>query len=210
MYKISKYYYPGLNKSIVRLTQEEPYRDFEVSFDEDVSSLSDSVVQDKAFKVLVSEFYPDGGIKETEKKIDDTDKKIDILYDIVLSGTNFSPTQVGKVLALYEDYELGKTYNQGDYFKYNGKVYEVLKSHSASNEAKVEDSEDLYKVKYDLSSVKEVDLIEEFVQPTGAHDAYMKGDRVKFMGKIYESLIDMNVQSPKANPSVWKEVVEEE
>lgn len=49
--------------------------------------------------------------------------------------------------------------------------------------------------------------IPEFVQPTGAHDAYKKGDKVSFNGKIYESLIDTNVHSPSAYPLGWREIV---
>ena len=48
--------------------------------------------------------------------------------------------------------------------------------------------------------------IPDFVQPTGAHDAYKKGDKVKYNGKIYESLIDANTYSPDAYPAGWKEV----
>ena len=52
------------------------------------------------------------------------------------------------------------------------------------------------------------ETIPDFVQPTGAHDAYKKGDKVKFEGKIYESLIDANSYSPSAYPAGWKEVTE--
>ena len=45
----------------------------------------------------------------------------------------------------------------------------------------------------------------EFVQPTGAHDAYKKGDKVTFEGKHYISLIDANVYSPTAYPAGWQE-----
>lgn len=34
----------------------------------------------------------------------------------------------------------------------------------------------------------------------------MIGDKVKFNGKIYESVIDNNVWSPEAYPQGWKEV----
>lgn len=50
--------------------------------------------------------------------------------------------------------------------------------------------------------------IPEFVQPTGAHNAYMKGDKVKYNGKIYESLIDNNVYAPDIYPAGWQEVAE--
>ena len=52
------------------------------------------------------------------------------------------------------------------------------------------------------------ETIPDFVQPTGAHDAYKKGDKVKFDGKIYESLIDANTYSPSAYPAGWKEITE--
>ena len=52
------------------------------------------------------------------------------------------------------------------------------------------------------------ETIPDFVQPTGAHDAYKKGDKVKFEGKAYESLIDANAYSPSAYPAGWKEITE--
>ena len=50
------------------------------------------------------------------------------------------------------------------------------------------------------------ETVPDFVQPTGAHDAYKQGDKVKFKGKIYESLINNNTWSPTAYPLGWKEV----
>lgn len=52
------------------------------------------------------------------------------------------------------------------------------------------------------------ETIPNFVQPTGAHDAYKKGNTVKFEGKVYESLIDANTYSPSAYPAGWKEITE--
>ena len=43
------------------------------------------------------------------------------------------------------------------------------------------------------------------MQPTGAHDAYNKGDKVTFEGKHYISLIDGNVYSPTAYPAGWQD-----
>lgn len=48
--------------------------------------------------------------------------------------------------------------------------------------------------------------VKEFVQPTGAHDAYMTGDTVLYNGKVYISLIDGNVWSPNVYPQGWSEV----
>ena len=46
----------------------------------------------------------------------------------------------------------------------------------------------------------------EWVQPTGAHDAYQTGDTVTFEGQEYVSLIDGNTWSPTAYPQGWEKV----
>lgn len=46
--------------------------------------------------------------------------------------------------------------------------------------------------------------VKDFEQPTGAHDAYNVGDRVKYNGHVYESLMAGNNYSPDAYPQGWK------
>ena len=46
--------------------------------------------------------------------------------------------------------------------------------------------------------------VKDFVQPTGAHDAYNKGDKVLFAEKVYVSTIDGNVWSPLVYPAGWQ------
>lgn len=46
----------------------------------------------------------------------------------------------------------------------------------------------------------------DFVQPSGAHDAYKTGDIVMYNGTAYRSLIDGNVWSPDAYPAGWEVV----
>ena len=46
----------------------------------------------------------------------------------------------------------------------------------------------------------------EFVQPTGAHNAYNAGQGVTYNGKHYRSLIDGNSWSPDTYPAAWEEV----
>lgn len=47
----------------------------------------------------------------------------------------------------------------------------------------------------------------EFIQPTGAHDAYKKDDIVTFEGKVYKSILDSNTYSPSAYPAGWQEII---
>lgn len=50
--------------------------------------------------------------------------------------------------------------------------------------------------------------IPEWVQPSGAHDAYSKGSRVRRNGKVYESTIDNNVWDPETYTDGWKLITE--
>ena len=48
----------------------------------------------------------------------------------------------------------------------------------------------------------------EYVQPTGAHDAYKIGDKITFNGEKYECQMDNCVWSPIEYPNAWKKVTE--
>lgn len=49
-------------------------------------------------------------------------------------------------------------------------------------------------------------VIADWVQPTEVHDAYNIGDKVKFNGETYESVIANNTWSPTAYPVGWKKL----
>lgn len=50
----------------------------------------------------------------------------------------------------------------------------------------------------------------EFVQPSGKHDAYNKGDKITYGGKKYECVKNNVMRSPDVNPKCWQEVVEDD
>ena len=54
----------------------------------------------------------------------------------------------------------------------------------------------------------ETDEYPEFVQPTGAHDAYKIGDKITYNGKKYICKLDNCVWAPDVYPAGWEEVVE--
>ena len=49
----------------------------------------------------------------------------------------------------------------------------------------------------------------EFVQPTGAHNAYKIGDKITYKGKKYICKLDNCVWDPDTYPAGWEEVVED-
>ena len=48
----------------------------------------------------------------------------------------------------------------------------------------------------------------EYVQPTGAHDAYNTGDKITYNNKKYVCKMDGCVWTPDAYPPAWQEVVD--
>ena len=95
-----------------------------------------------------------------------------------------------------------KEYVKGDKVLYNDVLYKVLQNHTSQEGWTPTSAPSLFaKV---LTSEGE---ILEWEQPSSTNP-YMKGDKVKYNGKVYESLIDNNVWSPEAYPQGWKEVEE--
>lgn len=92
----------------------------------------------------------------------------------------------------------GITYKTNDRLMYNDKFYKVLQDHTSQSDWTPDTASSLYVEIADPSNE-----YPEFKQPTGAHDAYAKGDKVTFEGKHYISLIDANVYSPTAYPVGW-------
>ena len=108
--------------------------------------------------------------------------------------------QALSVPVLYPAWRSETEYHAGDRVLHGGVLYKVLQAHTSQADWTPDITPALF-------VVVSLDEWPEFVQPTGAHDAYKKGDKVTFEGKHYISLIDGNVYSPTAYPAGWQEQV---
>lgn len=79
-----------------------------------------------------------------------------------------------------------------------GLTYQCLQSHVTQVDWRPSVTPALWKLVEDESDCP------EFVQPTGAHDAYNIGDCVTFEGQQYVSKINANVWSPAVYPAGWE------
>ena len=113
--------------------------------------------------------------------------------------------QAAQVPMLFEEFDgNGVAYAVGKRVMYKGVLYKVIQAHTSQADWTPDAAPSLFAKVIN----KTVDgSIPEFVQPDSTNP-YMKGDKVKFNGKVYESLIDNNVWSPEANPSGWKEITD--
>ena len=104
-----------------------------------------------------------------------------------------------EVAAIYPTWadQIGKQVAAGVRLWYNGHLYRVVQAHFPQADWTPDTTPALY---------TEVSVVEwpEWVQPTGAQDAYNTGDKVTFEGAHYVSLIDGNIWSPTAYLAGWE------
>ena len=104
-----------------------------------------------------------------------------------------SDAQALQVPMLFDEFDgNGVAYEVGKRVLYNGVLYKVIQAHTSQAEWTPTAAPSLF-----AKVINETidGSIPEFEQPDSTNP-YMKGDRVIFNGKVYESLIDNNVYSP--------------
>lgn len=114
---------------------------------------------------------------------------------------NLTDEQAVQVPLIFEAWQVGVDYKVGKKLVYEEVLYKVLQDHTSQETWTPKDAPSLFA----RVLVDDGGAVLDWVQPDSTNP-YMKGDRVKFEGKIYESLIDSNVWSPTAYPAGWKEI----
>ena len=104
------------------------------------------------------------------------------------------------VTVLFEEWASGVAYAVGDRRQYNGLLYRCVQAHTSQADW----TPPAVPALWVRTSTEEWP---EWVQPTGAHDAYNMGDKVSHIGKHWISMIDANVYEPSVYG--WEEVTAE-
>lgn len=109
-----------------------------------------------------------------------------------------------EVATIYDPWKVGKAYVQGEFFTYgenavgDPQLYKVAQAHTAQADWTPDATPALYVA---------IGLDEQgypvWSQPTGAHDAYNKGDIVDYNGTLYQSQIDGNDTIPGTDNRWW-------
>lgn len=101
---------------------------------------------------------------------------------------------------LFDPWRPDEAVEVGALRRWDGTLVECLQAHTTQADWTPAATPALWKIYRD----PEAETPAEWVQPTGAHDAYSIGDRVTFEGEVYESKIDGNTYSPAAYPAGWQ------
>jgi hypothetical protein len=118
----------------------------------------------------------------------------------MLAADELKDESAEQFAGLFPDWEPGLAVNAGEVYRWDGTLVEVIQGHTTQSDW----TPDVVPALFKIHRTAEVS---DWVQPAGAHDAYQMGDRVRFNGKIYESLINANVWSPTNYPAGWQEIV---
>ena len=90
---------------------------------------------------------------------------------------------------LFPAWVIGKAYAVGDRAQYNGTLYKCVQAHTSQSDWMPSATPALWKT-------VSLDEYPEWVQPTGAHDAYNIGDKVTYNGQRYVCTSNANVYAP--------------
>ena len=90
---------------------------------------------------------------------------------------------------LFPAWVVGKAYAVNDRAQYNGTLYKCVQAHTSQNDWMPDATPALWKT-------VSLDEYPEWVQPTGAHDAYNIGDKVTYNGQHYVCTSNANVYAP--------------
>lgn len=90
---------------------------------------------------------------------------------------------------LFPPWSVGKSYATGDRVQHEGTLYKCVQAHTSQ-------ADWTPPVTPALWTAVSLDEYPAWVQPTGAHDAYGKGDKVTHSGKRWTSDVDNNTWEP--------------
>lgn len=118
--------------------------------------------------------------------------------DALIRADLLTADEIAVLANEYPAWATGTEYAAGDLRSHGGTLWKCVQAHTSQPDWTPGTVPALW------THAAPANVIPEWVQPTGAHDAYQTGDRVTFQGSVYESLINANVWSPTAYPAGWK------
>lgn len=133
-----------------------------------LEKLVESLIQ----KLNNDKFYTDADIAGVRQNVEEVDQKL---------TESFYPVWIPK----------GYEYFAGERVTYNGAYYRCIQNHISQTDWTPDTAVSLW-----VSTSDPSEEYPEWKQPSGAHDAYQKGDKVSHNDKHWTSDIDANVYEP--------------
>ena len=113
-----------------------------------------------------------------------------------VKAEELTDAEVADAADLFPDWVSGIAVSVGEVYRWDGTLVEVVQAHTTQADWTPDVVPALFKVHRTAVS--------EWVQPTGAQDAYQTGEQVTHNGSTWQSTIDANVWEPGVYG--WSEV----
>lgn len=191
---------PDKEKELLRMFKQEFFPE---PFNEDLINeveLKVAELETKATQMVSS-------VEMSSRVLEKANKNIEKLSKQILKS-DISEEDYQDIIAIYPDWQSEKDYKVGDVVKHELKAWETIQAHTSQLGWEPKEVPALFKEITPkiviLPDGEETEIIPDFVQPTGAHDSYKKGDKVLFDGIVYISLADNNAYSPTDYARNWE------
>lgn len=97
---------------------------------------------------------------------------------------------------IFPPFDTGVSYAPGQKVVHDGVVYEVIQAHTSQLDWLPADVPALFKVFLQPTTDDGTEVIHDWVQPTGGHDAYPIGARVSHKGNVWQNITNNNTWEP--------------
>ena len=192
-------YESGTEVKINLIYQQEPPANLSDTYD---LVMQGEVPQKEKLKHKRAALYVDTATSEifykyidrplTEKEI--TEERISWLAKIstkvkVLEG-QLTEKELIKLGEMYPEWEVGIDYEADDVIAYHNELYKIIQNHTSQADWVPNTTASLF------TKVAPAGVIAEWIQPTGAHNAYALNAQVTHNNKTWQSDIDANTYEP--------------
>jgi hypothetical protein len=119
-----------------------------------------------------------------------------------LTAETLTEEQQVEVVSIFHAWKPNISVLLNEKYQYGGLLYKVVQAHTTQ----LDWTPDIVPALF--TRVAPPEVIPDWVQPTGAHDAYALGSKVKHGVFTWESLVDANVWEPGGvgTESLWRVV----
>jgi len=155
------------------------------------------VVIDKTPEELAAEKEAELNAKDENFDIPAVKRMLQKTIEQAVDFDSLSVQDIEDLVTIYPQWREGKSYIIDDKVVYDTTLYRVVQAHTSQSDWTPDITPALF------TPYTPPGQVADWVQPTGAQDAYNIGDRVLFEGHIYESLINANTWSPVVYPAGW-------
>ena len=149
-----------------------------------------------------------GALADISSYIDSQKTPEELVAEKLLSYLSLQATDEEKLtmVDVFPPWEAGIPVEVGAERMMGGQLYRAIQAHTTQSDWAPDTTPALWRK---ITLTEPESAPDNFVQPTGAHDAYMRGEKMLYTNNhVYECLIDNTIHTPKQYAQAWKDLGE--